>query len=394
MKRWKKCRLIVATLSGCALLAALASPTPAADPLVIPVIASVTGSGAFASAEDLTAIRVIENLVNGRGGIRGRQLHFAVEDDQTNPALGVQLVNDLIAKKTAYFLGPTITAVCSAILPLIRDGGPVTYCYSPGVHPTQGSYMFSVGASTRDQAAVTAKFIHDRHWTKIGLITSTDASGQDFENNLNGILADPENVNLSVVDREHFAVSDLSVAAQITRIKAADPQVIIAWTIGTGFGTTLRAIKDLGVDTPIVGGLGNAVYAQLAQYAPIMPKELYFPGMRGMSLQVANPRPIHNKQLEYYNAFTKAGLRPDGPATLAWDSTLLFLDTIQQLGPDAGAQQVRDYIRDRRGWVGINGVYDFHDPEQRGLSVQACVVYRYEPAQQNFIPVTKPGGAI
>jgi branched-chain amino acid transport system substrate-binding protein len=358
------------------------------------VIASVTGSGAFASAEDLTAIRIIENVVNARGGIRGRQLHFAIEDDQTNPALGVQLVNELIAKKTTYFLGPTITAVCSAILPLIRESGPVTYCYSPGIHPTQGSYMFSVGASTRDQAAVTAKFIHDRHWTKIGLITSTDASGQDFENKFNDILTDKDNAGLSIVDREHFAVSDLSVAAQITRIKAADAQVIIAWTIGTGFGTTLRAIKDLGVETPVVGGLGNAVYAQLAQYAPIMPKELYFPGMRGMSLQVPNPRPIHAKQVEYYDAFTKASVRPDGPATLAWDSTLLFLDTLQQLGVDAGATQMRDYIRQRRGWVGINGVYDFSDPEQRGLSALACVVYRYDPAQQNFVPVTKPGGAI
>ena len=387
-------RIAALALAAGLLASALPQPGRAADPLTIPVIASVTGSGAFASAEDLTAIRIIENTVNARGGIRGRQIHFVVQDDQTNPALGVQLVNELIAKKATYFLGPTITAVCSAVLPLIREAGPVTYCYSPGIHPAQGSYMFSVGASTRDQAAVTAKFIHDRRWTRIGFIASTDASGQDFETKFNDVLTAKENAGLTVVDREHFAVADLSVAAQITRIKAAEPDVIIAWTIGTGFGTTLRAMKDLGVQTPVVGGLGNAVYAQLAQYAPIMPKELYFPGMRGMSLQVANPRPIHAKQVEYYDAFTKAGLRPDGPATLAWDSTLLFLDAVTQLGPDAPAQQIRDFIRERRGWVGINGVYDFHDPEQRGLDVQACVVYRYDPAQQTFVPITKPGGAI
>lgn len=387
-------RLLLAAVLALTLLTLQAGPSAAADPFVIPVIASVTGSGAFATQEDVNAIKVIESVVNAHGGIRGRPISFQIEDDQTNPAVGVQLVNELIAKKTQVFLGPTLTAVCSAILPLLKDNGPMTYCYSPGLHPVQGSYMFSVGASTRDQALVTTRFLGDRHWNKIGLITSTDASGQDFEAKLDAVLAERENQNLTIADREHFAVSDLSVAAQIARIKSSGAQVIIAWTVGSGFGTTLRAIKDAGVDLPVVGGLGNAVFAQLAQYAAIMPKELYFSGMRGMIPLPFNPPQERARQADYFDGFAKAGLRPDGPATLAWDGTLLVLEALRANGFDAGAQQIRDYIRNQRGWVGINGTYDFHDPEQRGIGPDAIVVYRFDSQPAAFVPISKPGGAM
>lgn len=127
-------------------------------------------------------------------------------------------------------------------------------------------------------------------------MASNDASGQDFERGFDQTLGLPENAALHVVAREHFATSDLSVIAQVSRIKAAAPQVFVTWTTGTGFGTVLHAIHDVGLDVPVTASNGNMIPKQLAQYRAFMPAVLYFPGLRGTSEQGTAPGPVRDKQ--------------------------------------------------------------------------------------------------
>ncbi len=94
-----------------------------------------------------------------------------------------------------------------------------------------------------------------------------------------GALAVPENAGALDVVHEHFNVTDLSVNAQIERIKAANPQVLIAWTTGTPFGTVLRAVNDTGLNVPVYTNAGNLTYGQMAQYKDFLPKELDFPAV-------------------------------------------------------------------------------------------------------------------
>lgn len=60
-----------------------------------------------------------------------------------------------------------------------------------------------------------------------------------------------------------------------------------------------------------------------------------------------------------------AGVKPDLGYNLAWDPTMLLVDALRKLGPDATALQLRDYILSLHGWAGINGVYDFSDGRPR-----------------------------
>ena len=77
----------------------------------------------------------------------------------------------------------------------------------------------------------------------------------------------PENKDITVVDRAHFNTTDVSVAAQIEHIKAANPQVLIAWSTGTPIATVFKGIVQAGLDIPIATTNGNMTYAQMTQYA-------------------------------------------------------------------------------------------------------------------------------
>jgi branched-chain amino acid transport system substrate-binding protein len=368
-----------------------ASRVRAAEPLEIPVMLSQSGAAAFLGKEQKTTLTILEHVVNTSGGIAGRPLHFAFYDDQSTPQVGLQIANDLIAHNAPVILGSSYTQVCAALVPRVKNG-PVTYCFSPGIHPAAGGYVFASSVSTRDLVSVLFRFLRERGWTRVALIASTDQTGQDFERAFDASLAARENGGFAVVAREHFAPGDLSVGAQMARIKARAPQALFAWTVGTPFGTLLHGIDEAGLNVPVLSSNGNMIFDELTQYAAVIPNQLYFPGTTALVPGTIGPGPIRAKQAAFYRAFAAAGVRPDNPNNTAWDVAVVVIDAFRHLGPNATAEQIRDYIRGQHGWVGINGVYDFGDAEQRGIGASALVVYRYDGKAAAFLPQTRPGG--
>ncbi len=378
----------------CSLLsiAGVQRPVAAADPFEIDAIMSVTGQGAFLGSEEAGTLQVIADIVNKAGGIQGRPIKFAVVDDQSNPQIAVQLTNAIIAKKPAVMIGSTITASCGAMMPLLKDG-PTDYCLSPGVHPPEGDYMFSAAFSTVDACAALLHYLRQRGWTKIAMITSIDATGQDAERNVDAATALPQNSGVSIIDREHFNITDISVAAQMTHIKASHAQAVIAWATGTPFQTLVRGIHDAGLDTPIATSNGNLTFAQMTASADFLPKELYFAGIPSAATAQQLPRgPQKDAELAYVNAFKAAGTRVEIGQYQAWDAGWIVVDALKHVGLNASAAQVRDYIANLRGWVGVNGPYDFHAVPQRGIGMSAVSVVRWDPAANVWVGVSKPGG--
>jgi ABC-type branched-subunit amino acid transport system substrate-binding protein len=182
---------------------------------------------------------------------RRRTVKFEYSDDESNPQVAVQLASGLIAKKVPLIFGPIFTATCQAVAPLVDKAGPVSFCLSPAIFPRQNGYMFMGAPSIDDVQPVLFRYLTMRKLRKIAMITSTDASGADFEKRVDGVLAAPEFKDLNVVTREHFGIADISVSAQMSRIKAVNPDVLLTFTVGTPFGTLLKGIHDAGLDIPI-----------------------------------------------------------------------------------------------------------------------------------------------
>jgi branched-chain amino acid transport system substrate-binding protein len=383
----------------CALAAGLiggdARPATAqAAPIELNAILALTGAAAFIGGAEKQSLGLIETLTNAAGGIKGRPIKFVIADDESNPQVTLQLTNALIAKKTPFILGPSFTATCLAIGPVLAKTGPVDYCFSPSISPAAGTYQYSSSAATHEDAIAVVRYYRMRGWTKIALMTTTDASGQQFEAYFNEALTLPENKSVTLVDREHWAPADLNVTAQAERIKAAAPQAMIGWSAGTPTGTMLRGMHDAGLDIPITCGNGNMIYSQLAQYATFLPKELYFPGLRSLVQDPSAPPATKTAQTRYFDAFKTIGVKPNLAHTLAWDPTMLVLDGLRKLGPDASAEALNDFIQHQSAWVGINGVYNFTTGSQRGLGIDAVVIDRWDPSKGDFVVVSKSGGAV
>ena len=386
-------RLVGAGLIAGFIICGVSQAAVAADPFEIPVILPLTGGGAFLGKSQNLSLQLIEQMVNKEGGIKGRPIHFSVQDDQSNPQVAVQLTNGVLAKKPPVIMGSSIVAMCNAMSALVKASGPVQYCFSPGIHPAANSYTFSSSISTDDLAVASLRYLHGKHLNRIGIITSTDASGQDAEHAFVEASKRAENAGLSVVIQEHFNPTDVTVSAQMSRIRAAHIDALVAWSTGTPFGTLLRGISDAGIDVPIIGGNGNLTYPQLAQYKGFTPKQLYFASPRFFARDQVLPGPIRAAQDVFFKTFASTGIKPDVSHSFSWDPALILIDALRHTGLDASPDTIRAYIESLHGFAGINGIYDFRDGSQRGLTENTAIVIRYDAASSTFTGVSKAGGA-
>ncbi len=210
----------------------------------------MTGGAAFVGKEISEALHVVEDSVNKSGGVRGRPVKFVIGDDQTNPQVAVQLTSGIVGQNVPVFMGSAIAAMCNAQAALIKDG-PLMYCFSPSINPTPGSYVFSGMYASDDLNAVSVRYLRERGLRKIALLNGTDASGQEAEKALIAIGHLAENNSVSFVSVERFNLSDISVAAQLARIKAAGAQAIISFVSTAALGTVLHGVNESGLDIPI-----------------------------------------------------------------------------------------------------------------------------------------------
>lgn len=389
------------SLFRCAALAAAAAlllsvpyaPARAAEPYQINAIVSLTGSFAFLGNAEAASIRLVETLANKQGGINGTPIQMVIQDDQSNPQVAIQLANQIIAQHPAVMLGPTYVASCLAVAPLVRANGPVQYCFAPTIHPPPGSYTFSGGASSYDQAVESLVFIQAKGWRRAAMITTTDATGQDIEAQFRAAYSTKRFAGLSLVDVEHFAPADVSIAAQMSKIEAQKPDVILLATVGTATGTALRGMQNAGLDDiPVVSNLGNVLHAAVNQFEPLFPKEIYFTAPRFIARDVSRAGPVRDAQLSFYKAYAEQKIDPDVGNNFSWDPTWILIGALRHLGTKATAREVLDYVEHLHGFAGTDGIYDYTGGDQRGLALSSLVICRWDGAKKTWVTVSEPGG--
>jgi branched-chain amino acid transport system substrate-binding protein len=339
------------------------------------------------------ALKALEGYANKTGGIGGRPVSFVVTDDQSNPQITLQLAQGLIAKHVPIILGPGNAASCSAVTPLVMHDGPVVYCFVNSGDPAPGGYIFETLFSTDAMLAVVVRYFREHGWNRIASIVSTDAGGQDAERAFLLAVGKPENKSIQVVAREHFAPADLSVVALMTRIKAANPDALLAWSTGTGAGTIFRSAQEAGVDLPTATSPGNLNAAFFKQYATTLPSNLLFAGVPYYAGDALSDRATKSAIATMNDALAAIGQPVDHVTISAWDPAFLVIGALRKLGPDTSPEKLRAYLAGVHGWIGANGPYDFRAVPQRGLGESNIIMVRWDSQRSTPAVVSKFGGA-
>jgi len=237
------------------------------------------------------------------------------------------------------------------------------------------------------------KFLRLRGYTRIGIISATDATGQVSDQLSQAALARPENSTLSVAAFEHFNPTDISVSAQVARIKAGGAQAVVCFATGSGFGNVLHALNDAGLNVPVVTSAVNMNHTQLEQYESFLPKEVVFNTALFYARDLVRGGPLRAAIDEFYAGYRAAGIVPSPESSLSWDPAKIVVAALRALGPDATGDQIAEYIAQLHDFAGASGIYDFRSGDHHGLTDAALIFVKWQPAQKSFAVVTRPGGS-
>jgi branched-chain amino acid transport system substrate-binding protein len=319
-------------------------------PIRIGQYASLTGKEAsFGQSSHRGVVLAVEEL-NARGGVLGRPVEFLVEDIQSKAGEAATAVKKLISRdRVVAVLGGNASTnsleaapVCQAArVPMIAISST-----SPKVTAT-GNYIFRACFIDPFQGAVLAKFARTTlQARRVALLTSVSA---------------PYSVGLSAVFRARFTAAggaivaeqsytegDKDFRAQLTAIKARQPDAIAATGYYTEAALICQQARDLGITLPIFGGDGWEA-PQLITLGGRAVEGTYY----STHYSAESPAPEVQAFIRRFRA-RYDGATPDAVAALGYDATLLLADALRRAGTTDGPR-LRDALAATRDFPGITG---------------------------------------
>jgi branched-chain amino acid transport system substrate-binding protein len=343
------------------------------DAYRIGVITSQTGASSQLGLGELQGAQLAADLVNARGGIHGRRLELVVADDLSTPVQAVLAARRMIDNVDAV-VGPSVASTCNAITPLAQSSRTVQYCLSPGIKTAPGGQVFSASVSTTDLIRRTLASWQAKGITRIGLLNSTDASGQEGAASLRTAVAGRPGTQL--VAAATFEPGAVSVTSQLQAVTSANPQALVVWSTGAAAAVALKAISQLGVDLPVATTNGNLTYAFLRRIADYTPATLLIPATRNFwSDGTDRSPPAAELEATFHRDFqARFGGQPDFGPGVAYDAVLLLADA---LGRHPGDRTTLNETLERTtGFVGVVGTYRFRPDDHRGLGLDDVAMVR------------------
>src|SRR5699024_1759286 len=251
-------------------------------------------------------------------------------------------------------IGPTLSTEFEVVAPVADQNGiPIlgTSVTAEGI-PQIGDYVFrdsipetlAIPASVEKAAeSVDAKTVallygNDDVFTKAGYDAMKDAA---------------EDLGLEILTTETFQLGQNDYKAQLSKIKQADPDLVLASALYNEGAVIMKQARSMGIDVPFVGGNGfNS------------PQVIEIAGEDADGLVVATPwfteaddEKVQSFVEKYKEEFGKT---PDQFAAQAYDGLYIMADALKRAG-EADHDKLREALLDTQDFEGILGSMSFDE---------------------------------
>jgi branched-chain amino acid transport system substrate-binding protein len=353
-----------------ALAASLAAPAAAADPIKIGALLSVTGPASFLGAPEARTLEMLAAELNARGGIAGRRVELVVKDTGGSPEKAISFAKQLIDEEQVFaIIGPATSGETLAVKAIADEAKtPLLSCAAAEaiVNPV-ARWVFKTAQKDSDAIVQVFRQMKKAGIARIGVLSSNTGFGKAGREAI-AKLAPAHGIQIVADEVYDKAATDLT--AEVTKVKAADPQAILNWSIEPAQAIVIKNARQLGMKVPIFQshGFANIQYVRAAGAAA---EGVVFPASR---IVVAEALPAGHPQKAVLVAYKKAYEAKYGDEASAFggyahDAFTALVKAIGEVGPDR--EKVRGAIEGMKGFVGTAGVFSFSPTDHNGLGVDA-----------------------
>ena len=361
--------MVLAVLLAIFLTGAIAQ---AAEPIKIGAILSVTGPASFLGGPEARTLEMLVQDMNGKGGILGHKIELIIKDSGASPEKAFSFAKQLIEEDKVFaIIGPSTSGETMKIKSVAEAGKTILLSCAAAeaiVNPV-AKYVFKTPQSDKDAVIKIFQQMKKMKISKIGVLSSNTGFGNAGKGQLEK-YAPEYGITIAANEVYDKAASDLT--AEVTKIKAADVQAIVNWSIEPAQAIVIKNARQIGLKIPIFQshGFGNIKYVDAAGAAA---EGVLFPAGR---LLVADVLPKSNPQREVLLNYKKSyqsfcsGEECSTFGGHAYDAFIILVKGIEK-AKSTDKEAVRTAIENLKGVVGTGGIFNFSPTDHNGLGVDA-----------------------
>lgn len=371
------------SLLAFALGAAFVASANAAD-IKLGVAEALSGGAAQYGISIRNGFQLAVDEINAAGGINGDKLQLVIEDEQGKKEEAINVFKKLIFQdKVLMVFGPTLSNSAQAADPIAQAAKVVAFGTSntaDGI-TSIGDYVFRNSVTEADVLPETIKMaVKKSGIKKVAVLYGNDdvftKSGYD---NFKKAL---EDLKIPVTTTETFAKGDVDFKAQLTKIKAGNPDAIVLSALLAEGAPIMVQARQLGLNVPFIGGNGmNSV--KVFDLARDKSDGLYV----GSPWSASNNSPENTKFIKAYNDRYKSA--PDQFAAQSYDALYITTQALKQIKLSGDLTADRSAVRDALPnvkWTGATGAFQFRRANDRAGKPAG-----YDAQQTPIVSVTKGG---
>ena len=253
-----KKNIIAALVLCCAAFLLFACKAKDSDTVTVGAIFPLSGAVAFYGNESRDGALLAIEEINAAGGLLGKKIALISEDDEGNAEKAVNAFTKLVSRdKVSFIMGSSTSGPTMAMTSLAQQSKVILISPSATNEDVTkpGDYIFRACFIDPFQGVVGADFAYDTLGSRRAAVLYD--AGADY----NTGLAEAFKVQFSalggqVVADEAYQTGDVDFNAQVTRIRAAQPDVVYLPNYYNDVSLQAKALRDQGVNCALVGGDG------------------------------------------------------------------------------------------------------------------------------------------
>jgi branched-chain amino acid transport system substrate-binding protein len=337
--------------------------------------AIVPSTGPFAEwgRSNAATLRMIEDQVNGAGGVEGARLRIIVYDDGAKPAQAALLVRKLADDDQVQAIaGPLTSSAAEVAFPVANKVGVVATSQAsakPAVAANNRPWAFR---NTIDEAilaeAATPSFKKAFNVRTIAIIyDAKDANSVALGSKIMpGVLAKNDIKLVNAASLATFNTGDLDVSAQVTALKGLGPDALVVAADYSQAITIMREMKRQDFVRPIIGGtpLISTAILKASPEQPVVAPASFYVGETGEAAEkfAASLGPLLRRE-----PGLTADVTPSMYDANIYEIVELYLEAIRKGGVTADSsdlakdrERIRDYLARVKGFQGLAGPMGFN----------------------------------
>lgn len=366
--------IAIFTISGC--------NKGSGDEILIGEYGSLSGPNATFGISSTNGLKLAVEELNNSGGLLGKKVKLITYDDQGKPSEAQTVVQRLIKNDNVVaVIGEVASSNSKAGAPICQQNKiPMITPASTNPEVTAiGDYIFRVCFIDPFQATVVSKFIlNTLKLKRVALL-------KDVKNAYSTGLADFfekefKNMGGEIIEVQSFSAGDKDFKAQLTSIKAKNPEAIFIPAYYTDVNLISIQAREIGLTVPLIGSDGWESEKLTEGKAKDALEGCYF----STHVSTENPDPKIQEFITKYKA--KYNSMPDAMAFLAYDAGLILFEAMKKAGTTE-PEKVKNELAKIKDFLGVTGKITIN--EQRN-AIKPAVILEIKGGQFKYKETVSP----